>query len=152
MGTFYYGTRVFSKLLGYYGEAEECPVCHRTYQKGYVKYNKWAHLNFIPIIPTGKRYYAVCPICGNDKELDKKEAKAVIKNTTTPSNQSFNVYAKHIMANKPKGILADDTSYELWVKDLVSNEEVCVATDFTKDTLKDMKLERGLKKIKIIKV
>lgn len=27
MGTFYYGTRVFSKLLGYYGEAEECPVC-----------------------------------------------------------------------------------------------------------------------------
>ena len=45
-----------------------------------------------------------------------------------------------------------DTSYEFWVKDMVTNEEICIATNLDKDTVKRMKKERGLKNFKIINI
>ena len=43
MALIVYGTHVFTKFKGYYGMKEECPYCHRKYQKGYVRYSKWVH-------------------------------------------------------------------------------------------------------------
>ena len=65
------------------------------------------------------------------------------------SNQAFEVYAKHILAKKPKGAFAVDNSYELWVKDLVTGEDICIAVDITKDMVKNVKKNRGLKKLEI---
>ncbi len=76
MAVIVYGTHVFTKLAGYFGPREECPFCHRVYQKGYVKNSVWAHLEYIPLFPVKKTYFKMCPVCGRGLELKSKEAKA----------------------------------------------------------------------------
>lgn len=152
MGIIMYGTRVFTKHEGYFGEKEECPVCHKIYQKGYVKNSVWAHLNYVPLFPIKKTYFKMCPICGHGIELKSKEAKDEMLNINDLSDQNLEVYAKHILAKKPKGIMSVDTSYELWVKDILTGEEMCIATELSKDIIKRVKKERGLKKIQIINI
>lgn len=92
----------------------------------------------------------MCPICGDSIEMKGKYAKAEMVVTGEPETQQLETYAKHILANKPKGIMSVDNSYEFWVKDLSTGEEICVATGLTKDVVKRMKKERGLKNFKII--
>ena len=145
MGMIMYGTKVFTKYKGYFGEREECPCCHKTYKKSYVKYTTWFHLNEIPLFPFKSTYYKMCPICGDSIEIKGKQAKAEMVVTGQPETQNLEAYAKHILANKPKGFLALDTSYEFWVKDITTGEEICVATGLSKDVVKNMKKERGLK-------
>ena len=147
-----YGTKVFTKLKGYYGAKEECLCCHKAYQKAYVKYTKWCHFNEIPLFPINVTYYKMCPICGDSVNLKIKQAKAEMVATDSTETQQLEAYAKHILANKPKGFMAVDSSYEFYVKDLSTDEEICVATNLTKNMVKDMKKERGLKKFKIIDV
>lgn len=148
MGMIIYGTHVFSKHEGYFGPKEECPVCHKIYAKSYVRYTSWFHISYIPLFPVKKSYFKMCPICGNGMELKNKEAKREMEQGSDPS-QNFEVYAKHILAKKPKGLMATDTSYEVWVKDLVNGEETCIVSDTCKDVVKDIKKERGLKKLEI---
>lgn len=45
--------------------------------------------------------------------------------------------------------MATDNSYEVWIKDLVTGEEMCLVHDTIKDTIKDIKKERAVKKIEI---
>ena len=149
MALIIYGTRVFRKMSGYYGERQECTNCHRIYQKGYVKNTVWVHLDYIPLFPVKKSYFKICPVCGRGIELKSKEAKMEMSNSTTMSNQNLEVYSKHILAKKPKGVLETDNSYELWVRDLVTGEEICIASDVSKDAVKNVKKNRGLKKIEI---
>ena len=144
-----YGTRVFRKMVGYYGAREECSNCHRIYQKGYVKSSRWVHIDYIPLFPVKSTYLKICPVCGSGLELNKKTAKLEMNNSNFISNQAFEVYAKHILAKKPKSILEVDNSYELWVRDLVTGEEICIAVDITKDMVKNVKKNRGLKKLEI---
>lgn len=115
MAIIVYGTHVFTKLTGYYGQREECPVCHRIYQKGYVRNTVWAHLEYIPLFPV------------------KKEP-----------------YAKHVLAKKPTGFMSTDNSYEFWIRDLMTGEEILVASDITKDQVKQIKKSRGYKKVPIV--
>lgn len=152
MGFIMYGTRVSTKFEGYYGNREECTVCHKIYQKAYVKNTVWAHLNYIPLFPVKKYYFKMCPICGRGVELKSRVAKEEIASDNNTSSQNLKVYAKHIIANKPKGFLEVDTSYQVWVKDLSTGEDICIVTDLSKDVVKDIKKERGLKKIDIIDV
>ena len=152
MGMIMYGTKVLTSFKGYFGEKEECSCCHKAYQKAYVKYKTWFHINEIPLFPVKFRYYKMCPICANAEELKVKQAKAEMAATGNTESQQLKSYAKHILANKPKGFMAVDTSYEFWVKDLKTGEEICVATNLTKYQIKDMKKERGLKDFKIYDV
>ena len=92
----------------------------------------------------------MCPICGDSVGLKGKQAKSEMVATDATETQQLEAYAKHILANKPKGFMSVDSSYEFYVKDLSTNEEICVATNLTKDMVKDMKKERGLKNFKII--
>ncbi len=48
--------------------------------------------------------------------------------------------------------MATDASYEFWVKDLSTGEEILVASEITKDMVKRMKKSRGYKKFSIIDV
>lgn len=146
------GTKVFTKFKGYFGEKEECPCCHKTYQKAYVRYIKWVHLDEIPLFPTNISYYKMCPICGDSEKIKIKQAKAEMAAGNENGAQQLESYAKHILANKPKGIMSVDNSYEFFVKDLSTGEEICVASGLTKDAIKDMKKERGLKNFKIVNV
>ena len=152
MATVYYGTRTFSKFVGYFGEKKECPNCHRTYKNSYVKFSSWFHIYFIPLVPTKTVYFKSCPICGVGYELKKKEAVQEIKAGGDAEFQGFEPHAKHILANKPKGILKTDNSYELWLKDLASGEDILVASEINKDDLKRFKKERGYKKIPVEQV
>ena len=149
MGMIIYGTRYFTKLAGYYGEKEECSNCHKTYKKAYVKYTKWAHLNYLPIFPMKTTYFKMCPICARGVELKNKEGKAEIQNSNDTNEQRLEYYAKHILINKPKNIFDADISYEFWVKDLDTGEEICVASSLSKDSVKDMKKDRGISKLRI---
>lgn len=150
MGIVYYGTKVFKKNKGYYGEAEECIFCHRVYEKQFVKYNVWAHVDFIPLIPVKTRYIKMCPICGYSEEFKSKEAKPMMVNKS--GNQNIKLYAKHILANKPKSILDADESYELWARDMNSGEEYIVLSDTSKGAVKEEYKRRGLKKLEIVTI
>lgn len=147
-----YGTKVFTKFKGYFGEKEECPCCHKSYKKAYVKYTTWAQLECIPLFPVKMRYYKMCPICGDSIELKCKQAKNEMVANESTENQQLETYAKHILSNKPSGFLSTDMSYELWVRDLTTGEEICISTGIAKSLVKAVKKERGLKKIKIINV
>ena len=46
-----YGTRVFTKFEGYFGERKECGVCHRTYRSAFGRNKVLAHLNYIALFP-----------------------------------------------------------------------------------------------------
>ena len=67
-------------------------------------------------------------------------------------NQKIEIYAKHILAKKPKKFLDPDMSYEIYAKDLVSGEETLIATNVSKDVVKMLKKDRGLKKVQIFDV
>ena len=71
---------------------------------------------------------------------------------TDPEPQQLKVYAKHILANKPKGFLETDNSYELWVRDEISGEDILLLNQTTKDVIKNVKKNRGLKILPIVEV
>ncbi|MDE7283415.1 MAG: zinc ribbon domain-containing protein [Lachnospiraceae bacterium] len=150
MAVIVYGTHVFTKLAGYFGPREECPVCHRVYKKGYVRITRWAHLEYIPLFPYKKTYFKMCPVCGMGVELKNKEAKAEMAVADDGYRQDFEAYAKHVLAKKPTGLLATDNSYEFWIKDLMTGEEIRVESDITKDQVKRIKKNRGYKKVPIV--
>ena len=148
---FVYGSRTFTSNKGYFGNKETCQHCQKSYIPSYIKVSTWAHFDYIPIFPIKTRYYKMCPICGHNNELTRKEAKPLMIN---PDNgtQNLKTYAKHVLHNKPEKKLQTDTSYELWVKDLTTGEDICISTGLTKSDIKTSKRNRGLKKIEIIDV
>ena len=150
MAVIVYGTHVFTKLAGYYGQREECPVCHRIYQKGYVRNTVWAHLEYIPLFPVKKIYFKMCPVCGRGMELKSKEAKVEMAAGDYGYRQAFEPYAKHVLAKKTTGFISTDNSYEFWIRDLMTGEEILVASDITKDQVKRIKKSRGYKKVPIV--
>ncbi len=147
----FYGEKVFTKHMGYFGEKAQCENCSKAYPDAFVKVSRWLHIFFIPLFPVKITYFKKCPICGNGVELKGKEAKAEMK-SLEKVDLKLEVYAKHIKANKPKGVFATDTSYELWVKDLSTGEDMCVATGITKSRIKEIKKARALKKLPIMEV
>ena len=145
-----YGTKVFTKSMGYFGQIEECPQCHKKYKKEMIRAKKWAHFDEIPIIPAGTSYYFACPVCGLGKQLDKKDAEAIMQAPSDPHQQSLETYAKRLVAKKPKKLLDPDKSYELWVRDLITGEDMLVKADLSKMEINMEKKDRGLKKMQII--
>ncbi len=152
MGAIYYGTRTFSKHMGYFGPVQECVNCHRSYKKAFVKFNSWFHIDYIPLVPTKTVYFKACPVCGHGVELKSKEAKAEMVNGPDDGSQVLTPHIKHVLANKPKGILKADTSYELWLKDEVSGEDILVASGIDTEDIKRFKKERGYKKVPVEKI
>ena len=112
----------------------------------------WSHVEYIPLFPVETTYFKMCPVCGSGVELKKKEAKAEMSSNNDESRQEFEAFAKHVLANKPSGFMSTDNSYEFWVRDLISGEEILVETGLTKDQIKRMKKGRGYKKVPVIKV
>ena len=94
----------------------------------------------------------MCPVCGMADKLKKKDAMVEITKPSDGVQQQFQYYAKHILANKPTKMLEVDKSYEFWVKDLTSNEEICIASGITKDMVKSLKKKFCLKDISIMDV
>ena len=150
MAIIFYGTKTFTKFEGYFGEIEECEVCHKAYKKAYVKYTTWAHIYEIPIFPIKNTYNVICPICGHGYSLKNKDAKMEMNNKD--ENQNIEIYAKHILEKKPKKFLDPDMSYEVYAKDLVSGEETLILTDASKDAVKRLKKDRGIKNLQIVDV
>lgn len=140
-----YGMHVFPKFVGYFGEKQLCPNCQKTYKPAYIKNSVWGHIYYIPLLPIRTYYNRICPICGYGDMLKKKEAIVEMSTPTDGSRQEFQYYAKHILANKPTKMLQSDTSYDIYAKDLVSGEEVCIASGVTKNRIKDIKKQFGLK-------
>ena len=147
-----YGTKVFTKCMGSYGQEESCPACGKRYKQSFVRCSKWAHLDYIPIFPMKKTYEKICPICGLGVTLTNKEAKAEMAASQKDESQHIEIYAKHILAKKPKKLMEADQSYEIWARDLNTNEETRLAFDVSKEIVKETKKARGLKKINIIDV
>lgn len=152
MAVIWWGTHVFNSFKGFYGDKTECPNCGRTYAPSYVKNNYWFHIEFIPLIPYKSTYFKACPICGYGVQLKGKEGKAEIKEKVEVTDQQFEPYVNHILADKPKGLLKTDNSYEFHVKDLTTGEDICVKQSITKDEVKRIKKGRAYKKLPINKV
>lgn len=94
----------------------------------------------------------MCPVCGRGIELKNKEAKAEMAVGDFGCRQNFEPYAKHILAKKPTKFMSTDNSYEFWIRDLMTGEEILVASDITKDQVKQIKKSRGYKKVPIMDV
>ncbi len=141
-----YGTHVFTKFMGYFGQVEECAQCHKQYKKSMVRIKKWAHLDYIPIFPCGTSYFYACPVCGAGKQLKKADARAIMDAPSDPRQQNLQVYAKCVIADPTK----NKKSYELWVRDLITGEDVCVRNNLTKAFIKQEKKNRGLKELSIV--
>lgn len=152
MGMIFYGTRTFSKHLGYVGEKEVCQNCGKEYRKSVVRYRRWFHLNWIPLFPVKSTYYEMCPVCAFGAELKGKEAQEELAAAGSQETQSLEYYAKHILANKKKGIMSADQSYEFWMRDKHSGEEICIASGVRKDDVKEMKKVRGIIEFEYIDV
>ncbi len=86
----------------------------------------------------------MCPVCACGEEIGKRQAKAEFVATNQQEAPRLEFYSKHILANKPKGILKTDNSYEFWVKDLSNGEETCIGSCLMKDNIKEMKKQRGI--------
>ena len=110
------GVHVFNSNKGYHGEKTECPECGRVYAPACVKSNFWFHIEFIPSIPYKSMYRKFCPVCGYGVEMKGKEGKAELKEKAEVTDQAFEPYVNHNLAEKPKGILTTDNSYEFHVK------------------------------------
>ena len=145
---FTYGTKYFTKFLGYYGQVEPCINCGKNYSPAFVQSKKWGHFDYIPLIPMGKKILKMCPICGNAVELSTEQAKAYMN--LRNDNQKIELYFRHVLSNKPQGMLSVDNSYELWCKDFNMGQEFLVFNGLTKDDVKDIKKQRGQKNLAVI--
>ena len=147
---FVYGTRKFIKFCGYYGQPETCLNCNRTYSKAFVKVTTWAHFDYIPLFPMGTSYLRLCPVCAAGVEINKNSAKELMVNKN--ETQRIYLYGKHYLKNHPAGLIHPEISYELWMRDLSTNEESCVFTHIRKDQIKNIKKSLGIKKLEIINI
>ena len=143
---FFYGVHVFPKFMGYFGQIEECEHCHKRYKKSMIRLSKWAHFDYLPIFPCGTEYFYACPVCGAGKRMKKAEAKAILEAPSDPSQQNIQIYAKHVAANPGDR----KTSYELWMRDLVTGEDLCIRNNLNKAMVKQEKKNRGLKELAIV--
>jgi len=143
MGTVVYGTYHFTKLMGYFGNPEQCSNCGRTYKKAVVKDTRWGHLDYIPLLPMGTKYILGCPICGDDEPIDKKTATTYMNDPNPSCPQELKPYIKYDKAAKYR---------EFDIKDVLSGEEICVASDITKSQAKDIAKIRGFKKVETINI
>ena len=135
-----YGVRVFNKILGYFGEVCECENCHNKYKKRLLKTSKWMHIMFIPFCPFGSKYKEICPICYQQKNITKKEARELKKNPDT-SGQDIETYVLH-HAN-------DKNGYEIWTRDVNGSLNECVLNKLNKTQIKNFKKNMGLKNFAI---
>lgn len=152
MAVIFWGTHVFNSFKGYYGDKITCPNCNKTYAPSYVKSSRWFHLEFIPLFPCGSSYYKTCPICGCGDKLKGKEGREDIKTKAQVTDQRLEPYVNHVLANKPKGFLKTDTSYEFHVKDLNTGEDFCVKRGIDKSEVNNIKKARAYKSLPIINV
>ena len=147
------GTKTFTKFLGYYGIGQQCTYCQKVYSPSLVRYRTWFHISEIPVVPYKTTYIQQCPICGNSIELEKQNAKAILNAGLKNDKQKIKLYGKHIIFNKPNGIMAVDSSFALWARDENTKEEFCLQSNVIKDIIKDEKKQRGIKgKIEIFDV
>ena len=147
-----YGTHVFTKFEGYYGEKKQCPNCQKIYKPAFVKNSIWGHIYYIPLIPIKSYYDVICPICGVGTTMKKKEAKQLMMLPNDGIQQSIKYYAKHVLANKPEKKFQTDKSYEIWAKDEMTGEETCIAVNLVKGAIGNTKKKFGIKEIPIIDV
>ena len=140
MAVYYYGVESFKKVYGPKGEVKECAYCHRAYQETYVKFRKWGHLDYIPLIPLGSDYYHFCPICFyGDKFIkgEKKQAKKIVKDKSAPV--TFLV---------PRGVHHKaEKTWDLLIDDKVSGQTFPIQMGMTKSDYKALKKNRFYKKI-----
>lgn len=131
-----YGTKVFNKIIGYFGEECECPNCHKKYKRRLLKSNSWIHIFYIPFLPLGSSYKAICPMCFKQEKLKRKQVRE-LKKLPDESGQSIDTYIIH----------HSDDKYEIWVKDMNGKEELCVLNNLNKTQIKNFKKNMGLKNI-----
>ncbi|MBO4926957.1 MAG: hypothetical protein J5379_01740 [Clostridiales bacterium] len=140
MGVVYYGVESFKKVFGPKGEPKECSYCHKTYQETYVKFNKWGHIDYIPLIPLGADYYHFCPVCFTGDKLvkqDKKEAKKIVKDKSAPTTNLV-----------PRGVHHKaEKTWDLFLDDKNSGETFPISTGMKKSDYKTLKKSRFYKKI-----
>ena len=135
-----YGVKSFKKVYGPKGEPVACPFCHKVYQETYVKFRKWGHIDYLPLLPLGSDLYHFCPVCFFGDKFDKqgkKQAKAVIKDTT-PSTTFLVPKGIHHVAAK---------TWDLVILDQTTNEVFPIRSGMTKSQYKQMKKDRFYKRI-----
>ena len=138
-----YGTKIFNKILGYFGLEHECENCHKKIYSRLLKSNRWIHIMFIPLIPIGAKYKKICPYCFKQEDIKRKEAKELMEQPDN-SGQSIDAFILHHANNK--------TGYEIWVINNNTQEKKCVLNNLNRTQINNFKKNMGLKNIKIEEV
>jgi len=65
-----------------YGSMPEqlCGRCRNQVARPITKVTSWFSLFFIPLIPYKSRYMLICPICSDDREVDRFEFDEILRN------------------------------------------------------------------------
>lgn len=70
-----FGKKDIIKLLGIMSDRLHCEQCNKDERFQIIYKWTWYAIFFIPIIPLSKQYILECPVCGDRKEITKKEAR-----------------------------------------------------------------------------
>lgn len=148
----FWGTHVFTRLVGFSGDRSICSDCELGYKKRVIKESHWVHFEYIPLFPIKSKYHIVCPVCGKRRTVEIIDMVYDFVPLKYDPQPDIEIYAKHILAKKPDGWFETDYSYELWARDLRTGNVICVGTNCTKKNVKNFKKNLGYKKIEIIEV
>ncbi|MDR1410115.1 MAG: zinc ribbon domain-containing protein [Oscillospiraceae bacterium] len=72
-----WGTRSKAKILGITAP-QICQHCGNLVQNEVIRVMRWFTLFWIPIFPFSIKYHLACPICKNDRPVNKAEAESAI--------------------------------------------------------------------------
>lgn len=140
---FVYGQRTISTKKGFFGESVTCSLCGRTYKPSLIKVTKYFHVDYIPLMYLGAKYYASCPVCAGAREMDKQSAKAIIAEGFDTTSQDLSAVEMYDKTNKIRSFI---------MKDNISGQDICIETNITRGRAKELKRERGLKSVEKVTI
>ena len=68
-----WGYKGYKKELGHTPSAIQCGNCQQTAPWDLIETGRKFSLYWIPLIPYGRKYYVLCPVCEYGKEIEKQD-------------------------------------------------------------------------------
>ena len=68
-----WGYKGYEKKLGHTQSPIQCGNCEKTAPWQIIETGRKFTLYWIPLIPYGKKYYVLCPVCQYGKEIEKND-------------------------------------------------------------------------------
>ena len=142
MAVIIFGNMEKTKIIGVRGDKMACYNCHREYSQNLILQAEYFHIDYIPIAHHRDRdvYNTVCPICGFRDFIQTFKATAMLDQTVSKEVQDISYLA----------VKKDKKLYDFVAMDNLTKEQIFIASNVKKGTIKSGVRLRGAKKKDII--